>query len=205
MQFDVVNSESKKIGEMDLKEEIFNTKLKPYLWHEIVKWQLAKKRQGTAKTKERNEVSGTTKKMYRQKGTGRARHGSAKSPIFVGGGQTFGPIPRSYDYNIPKKMKKVALSSALSMKQKRKLLKIVDALPMKGIKTKNALAMLKPFDFATALVVDVDNLNLAKSVHNLRQYKFIKPEGINVYDLMKFSGLIITKSAISKVEEALSL
>jgi large subunit ribosomal protein L4 len=135
MQFDVVNSESKKIGEMDLKEEIFNTKLKPYLWHEIVKWQLAKKRQGTAKTKERNEVSGTTKKMYRQKGTGRARHGSAKSPIFVGGGQTFGPIPRSYDYNIPKKMKKVALSSALSMKQKRKLLKIVDALPMKGIKT----------------------------------------------------------------------
>lgn len=203
MKAEVVNRDLKKVGEVDLKDTVFGAKEMPYLWHEMVKWQLAKKRQGTAKTKQRHEVSGTTKKMYKQKHTGRARHGSAKAPIFVGGGQVFGPIPRSYEYTIPKKMKKAAVRSALSMKHNKKLLKVVADLNIDELKTKKALAMLKPFEFETALIIDQKNDMLNRAVRNLRNFKFIQPEGINVYDLMKFNGVIVTQSALEKIQEAL--
>lgn len=205
MQTELINIAQKKIGDVQLNDSIFTTKELPYLWHEMTKWQLAKKRQGTAKTKQRHEVSGSTRKIYRQKGTGRARHGSVKSPVFVGGGQTFGPIPRSYEYVIPKKMKKKALRSALSMKVNHKMLKVVDSLTLEQAKTKQAVALLDAFNFKSAVVIDAVNDNLKRATRNLRSYKFLQPAGLNVYDLMKFEGVIITQGALQSIEESLSL
>jgi large subunit ribosomal protein L4 len=200
VQVEIVNKELKKVGVAELNDSVFGLSSAPYLWHELVKWQLAGKRQGTAKTKQRNEVSGSTRKIYRQKGTGRARHGSRKAPIFVGGGQTFGPQPRSYAYTIPKSMKRKALCSALSMKIAKSCLTVVDELNVENGKTKAAVALLKPFAAPSAIVVDLENNSLKRAVRNLPDFKYLRPEGLNVYDLMRFERLIITKRALSQLE-----
>ncbi len=203
----VYNLKSEKVGQVDLSDEIFATEVNQDLLYEVVKAQLAARRAGTAKVKVRSEVAGSTKKIYKQKGTGRARHGSIRAPIFVGGGQVHGPVPRSYAYAVNKKVRRGALCSALSLRQREGQLFVIDELKFGEIKTKTAAAVLKAFKVAEgkgALFVDLkDNDKLAKSTRNLAKSQTLPPEGLNVYDIMRHPALIISKQAVSKIEERL--
>jgi large subunit ribosomal protein L4 len=201
MQIDVVDIEGHKVGEMDIADAVFATKVKePLLW-EAVKAQQAAKRAGTHSTKTRDEVRGGGRKPYRQKGTGNARQGSTRSPNFVGGGTVFGPHPRSYEYTLPRKVKKAALASALSLRAQEKKLVIVDKFVLEAPKSKRLAGVLKTLGFDSALVVDAKgNLNLVKSIRNLAGYACLPPEGLNVYDILNHGGLVIAKDAIKAVE-----
>jgi large subunit ribosomal protein L4 len=201
MQIDVINIEGQKVGQMDIADEVFATKVKePLLW-ESVKAQQAAKRAGTHATKTRMHVRGGGKKPYRQKGTGNARQGSTRSPNFVGGGKVFGPHPRSYEYTLPKKIKKAALASALSLRAQEKKLVVVDRLAFEAPKAKRMASILKALGFASALVVDAkDNRNLAKSIRNLASHACLPPEGLNVYDILNHGVLVIAKDVVKAVE-----
>jgi len=201
MQIDVVNLEGQKVGQMDVADEVFAARVKESLLWEAVKAQQAAKRKGTHATKTREFVSGGGKKPYRQKGTGNARQGSSRAPNFVGGGKVFGPHPRSYDYTMPKKMKKAALASALSLRAQEKKLVVVDKLVLEAPKTRRIAAVLKALGFDSALVVDAkNNANLARSIRNLAAHACLPPEGLNVYDILNHGGLVIAKDAIKAVE-----
>ncbi len=200
----VINIENKEVGSVDLSDEIFATKVNKALLYENVKMQLANRRKGTSSCKSRGEVNATTAKMYRQKGTGRARHGSMKAGIFVGGGKAFGPKPRDYSYEIPKKARKAGLRSALSVKSGEGRLIVLDEFPIKEIKTKPVVAFLKTLGIESCLlVVDAKNEKLEKSVRNIKHFKLIRAEGINVYDLLRYDHAIIMKQALEKVQEVL--
>jgi large subunit ribosomal protein L4 len=201
MQIDIVNIEGKKVGQADLADAVFGAKVKEYLLWEVVKAQQAAKRAGTHDTKKRDEVRGGGKKPYKQKGTGNARQGSTRAPNFVGGGVVFGPHPRSYAYTVPKKVKRAALVSALSLRAKEKKLVIVDALAFEAPKTKRLAGILKVLGAESAIVVDgKSNANLSKSTRNLPKAKYLAPEGLNVYDILRHPGLIIAAEAIKLVE-----
>jgi large subunit ribosomal protein L4 len=201
MQIDVVNIEGHKVGQMDLADEVFAVEVKePLLW-EAVKAQLAARRAGTHATKTRQFVRGGGKKPYRQKGTGNARQGSTRSPNFVGGGKVFGPHPRSYAYTLPRKVKKAALASALSLRAQEKKLVVVDKLALEAPKSKRMAVVLKALGFASALVVDAKgNQNLTKSIRNLAAHTCLAPEGLNVYDILNHGGLVIAKDAVKAIE-----
>jgi len=201
MQIDVVDIEGKKVGQIDLSDEVFATKVKePLLW-EAVKAQQAARRAGTHATKTRMYVRGGGKKPYRQKGTGNARQGSTRSPNFVGGGKVFGPHPRSYEYTLPRKVKKAALASALSLRAQEKKLVVVDKLTFEAPKSKRLASVLKALGFTSALVVDAKgNQNLVKSIRNLASHACLPPEGLNVYDILNHGGLVIARDAIKAVE-----
>jgi large subunit ribosomal protein L4 len=201
MQIDVVNIEGQRVGQMDIADEVFATKVKePLLW-EAVKAQQAAKRAGTHATKTRMHVRGGGRKPYRQKGTGNARQGSTRSPNFVGGGVVFGPHPRSYEYTLPKKIKKAALASALSLRAQEKKLVVIDKLSIEAPKSKRMAGVLKTLGLASALVVDAKgNLNLAKSIRNLTSHSCLPPEGLNVYDILNHGWLVIAKDAVKAVE-----
>jgi large subunit ribosomal protein L4 len=201
MQIDVVNIEGQKVGQIDLADEVFGTKVKePLLW-EAVKAQQAAKRAGTHSTKTREFVRGGGKKPYRQKGTGNARQGSTRSPNFVGGGKVFGPHPRSYEYTLPRKVKKAALASALSLRAQEKKLVVVDKFLLEAPKSKRMASVLKTLGFSSALVIDAKgNRNLVKSIRNLAAHACLPPEGLNVYDILNHGGLVIAKDAIKAVE-----
>src|SRR5262245_10531980 len=202
MQIDIVNIEGKKVGELALADAVFGTKVKDYLLWELVKAQQAAKRAGTHATKTRAHVRGGGKKPYKQKGTGNARQGSSRAPNHVGGGKVWGPHPRSYEYTVPKKVKRAALASALSLRAKEKALVVVDQFTFDGPKTKRMAGILKALGFERALVVDaIGNANLFKSVRNLTRAKVLAPEGLNVYDILNHTGLVIAAGAIKKVEE----
>ncbi len=201
MQIDVVNLEGQKVGQMNVADEVFATPVKESLLWEAVKAQQAAKRKGTHSTKTRQFVRGGGKKPYRQKGTGNARQGSTRSPNFVGGGKVFGPHPRSYDYSLPKKVKKAALASALSLRVQEKKLVVVDRLVIEAPKTKRIASVLKTLGFDSALVVDAkSNANLARSIRNLAAHTCLPPEGLNVYDILNHGGLVIAKDAVKAVE-----
>ena len=201
MQIDVVNLEGQKVGQIDVADEVFATKVKePLLW-EAVKAQQAAKRKGTHATKTRMFVRGGGRKPYRQKGTGNARQGSTRSPNYVGGGKVFGPHPRSYEYTLPKKVKKAALASALSLRAQEKKLVVVDKLVMEAPKSKRIAAVLKTLGFDSALVIDAKgNQNLVKSIRNLTAHACLPPEGLNVYDILNHGGLVIAKDVVKAVE-----
>ena len=201
MQIDVINIEGQKVGQMDIADEVFATKVKePLLW-EAVKAQQAAKRAGTHSTKTRMFVRGGGKKPFRQKGTGNARQGSTRSPNFVGGGKVFGPHPRSYEYTLPKKIKKAALASALSLRAQEKKLVVIDKLVFEAPKAKRMASILKTLGFTSALVIDAkDNQNLAKSIRNLASHACLPPEGLNVYDILNHGVLVIAKDVIKAVE-----
>lgn len=203
MKLDVYNLENAKVGEVSVSDEVFGAEVKPHLHHEVVKWQLAKRRRGTHKIKGRSEVKGSGKKLFRQKGTGRARHGDIKAPIFVGGGQVHGPTPRDYGYNLPKKVKRGALRSALSQKVADGNIKVIDAFDLNEPKTKAALNALTALGAVNALVVDIDNETLKLSVRNLPKSKFVKTVGVNVRDLVHYDHLVITQKAIEAIDGAL--
>ena len=200
----VYNMKNEKVKEMELNDSIFNTDVKEHLIHDLVKAQLFWRRRFTASVKNRSEVKGTTKKPYRQKGTGRARQGSTQSPLLVGGGVIFGPVPGPRKYNVNKKVRKQALISALSMKFKDSRLYVVDKLQMENIRTKDALKFFEAFKVEKGVVVEGENENLEKSVKNLSSYKYLKPEGLNVYDILKYENVFVSAETIPALEKRLS-
>jgi large subunit ribosomal protein L4 len=201
MQIDIVNIAGKKVGQADLADAVFGAKVKDYLLWEMVKAQRAAARAGTHKTKKRDEVRGGGKKPYKQKGTGNARQGSTRSPQFVGGGTVWGPQPRSYEYVVPKKVKRAALVSALSLRVKEKKLVVVDAFAFDAPGTKKLAGILKTLGAEKAVVVDGKaNVNLALSARNLPKSKVLPPEGLNVYDILNHPSLVIAADAVKAIE-----
>jgi len=203
-QCDLYNLEKKKVGKLELQDHIFAAPVKPHLFHEVTTWQLAKRRRGTASTKERSAVSGGGRKPWRQKGTGRARAGTSRSPLWRGGGTIFGPHPRDYGYPLPKKVRMAALRSALSLRFQEGKLLLLDAFPSPEGKTKAFVKAMEALGIKSAVVVtDGENLNLERSARNVPWVKVLRHNGINVYDILKYEHLIILKPAVGKIEERL--
>ncbi len=202
-KIEVYDLKRKKVGEFELAQEVFYAPINEALLYEVVKAQLASRRSGTAKAKNRAEVSGSTRKIYKQKGTGRARHGGIRAPVFVGGGKAHGPLPRDYSYRPPRKMRLGAVRSALSMKVKEGKLTIVDSFELSEIKTKALNQVLDALKVSTgSLIVDgKDNANLRLSTRNLTKHQFLPPEGVNLYDLLRHEHLVLTKQAVEVLQE----
>ncbi|MFZ5571612.1 MAG: 50S ribosomal protein L4 [Thermodesulfobacteriota bacterium] len=198
---DVQNQKGEKVSQIDLPDSIFNVPVKPEVLHEIVVMQLAKRRAGTSSVKRRSDVSGSTRKLYRQKGTGRARRGDIKSPLMRGGGVVFGPNPRDYEYRIPKKKKKMAIKMALSSKFSESELMVIDDLTMNEIKTKKVAEMAQALKIEHALIVtEAENRNLELSARNIPGIKVLRSQGLNVYDILKYSNLVLSESAVKAIE-----
>lgn len=188
-----------------LKEEIFGVKSRPHLLHQAVVMQLANRRAGTAATKSKGFVSGGGKKPWRQKGTGRARAGSIRSPIWVGGGTVFGPQPRDYSYRLPRKARREALLSALSLKNRDGKILVLDKLELEEAKTRlmvKALAELK-VESALIVIAQADD-KIERAARNLPKIKVIRVAGLNVYDLVRYDHLIFTEGALKLLEERLA-
>ncbi|WP_066640506.1 50S ribosomal protein L4 [Desulfolucanica intricata] len=200
------NISGEQVGEIDLKDEVFGVPVNESVLHDAVVMQLAGRRQGTHDTKTRAEVSGGGRKPWRQKGTGRARHGSIRSPIWRGGGIVFGPHPRNYKYKLPKKVRRLALKSALSSKVTGGNIMVLDQLSLEQPKTKEMVKILNNLKVnEKALLVTAEkDLNVIKSARNIPGIKPLGAAGINVYDLLNHTTLVITKDAVSKVEEVLA-
>jgi large subunit ribosomal protein L4 len=198
---DVYNLQRQKVGEVDLSDEVFATEVKEHLLHEVVVAQLASQRAGTHAAKERAAVSGSSKKIFKQKGTGRARHGSIRAPIFVGGGRAHPPKPQDFSYRPPRRVRVGALKSALSLLLKEGRLLVVDSIDLGEIKTKKLAGVLEALKTTGALVVDdKSNENLRLSIRNLDHSQFLPPEGVNVYDLLRYPHLVVSKTAAKALE-----
>ena len=200
----VYDIEKNKVADLELDDRVFGVSVNEGIMYEVVNMQMAKRRQGTASTKGRSDVSGGGKKPWRQKGTGRARAGTTRSPIWRGGGIVFGPKPRDYSYTVPKKVRKAALKSALSMKVKDNQVVILKDFPMEEIKTKKFREVMELFELKKALfVLNEGNSVLEKSSKNLPDVKMMRTEGINVYDLLKYETLVLFEPSVKTIEEAL--
>ena len=201
-QHPVVNLDGKQAGTVDLLPEVFKLEeINTHLIWEAVRHFLAKRRAGTAKTKDKSEVSGSGKKLWKQKGTGRARSGSIRSPLWRHGGTVFGPHPRDYSYKLPRKVMKEALKNALRLRAGEGKIKVFDAINLAEPKTKAALELLKKANLANALIViEGENRNLELAVRNLKDFQVQKVVGLNVYDILNYDNLVITRSALEKVE-----
>lgn len=199
---DVFNLNREKVGQINLADEVFGAEVKEQLFYEVVKAQLASARQGTASAKERCAVAGSSKKLYKQKGTGRSRQGSIRAPHHVGGGQAHPPRPRDWSYRPPRQVRVGALKSALSLFAKEGRLIVVDKLDLGEIKTKKAEGVLKALQATKkTLVVDAaSNESLKLSVRNLDTAMFLPPEGVNVYDLLRHDHLVLTQEAAKALE-----
>jgi large subunit ribosomal protein L4 len=193
-----------QVSERELSDEVFNAEVKEYLIHDMVRYQLAARRQGTSAVKNRAAVAGGGKKPYRQKGTGNARQGTIRAPHYVGGGVVFGPTPRDFGFKLNKKVKKAALRSALSARFKEERLAVLNDIQLDAISTKGVAEILKRFELDNVLVVVGEgNRNLELSARNLPHVKVLKAEGVNVYDLMNYRNLIVTEGAVEQLEGAL--
>jgi large subunit ribosomal protein L4 len=200
----IKNLQNKEVGEIELSDVVFGGEVNHSLLHEIVRMQRNRKRSGAAATKERNAVAGGGAKPYRQKGTGRARQGSRRAPNHVGGGTVFGPRPRSYDFSPPKRVRRGAMRSALSLFVKEDRLIVVDDFELAEIKTRALAQVLEGLGAASALLVDDgDNEKLRLSAGNLADHRYLPPEGLNVYDLLRHDQLVISKRAALEVQERL--
>jgi large subunit ribosomal protein L4 len=201
---DVFNIENKKVSQVDLNDSVFGAEVNEAVIYDVVKMQLASRRSGTASTKTRSDVSGGGKKPWRQKGTGRARAGTTRSPIWRGGGIVFGPHPRDFSYSIPKKIRKKAIICALSMKFKENKMLILKDFPIEKISTRIFKGVFDLFSLKKALfVLDDDNVFLLKSSRNIKNVKMIRSEGINVYDILNHEHLILLEPSVKKIEGAL--
>lgn len=199
---DVFNLKREKVGEVDLSDEVFATEVKEHLFHEVVVAQLASRRAGTHAAKERAAVSGSSKKIYKQKGTGRARHGSIRAPIFVGGGRAHPPKPQDFGYRPPRRVRIGALRSALSLILKEGRLIVLENIELGEIKTKRIAGVLETLktNGKTLVVDDGGNENLRLSIRNMAESSFLPPEGVNVYDLLRHDHLVLSKSAAKALE-----
>jgi len=201
---DVFDIKNKKVATVELNDAVFGAEVNEAIVYDVVKMQLASRRSGTASTKTRHDVSGGGKKPWRQKGTGRARAGTTRSPIWRGGGIVFGPHPRDFSYSIPKKVRKKAVISALSMKLKQEKMLILRDFPMDKISTREFKSVVDLFGLKKALfVIDSEDLVLLKSSRNLKNVKMIRSEGINVYDILNHEHLVLLEPSVKKIEGAL--
>lgn len=200
------NIAGEQIGDLELNESVFGVEVNEGLVHQAVVMQLASQRLGTHATKTRGQVRGGGRKPWKQKGTGRARCGSTRSPIWVGGGTVFGPSPRSYGFTMPRKQRRLALKCVLSDKLNNDELIVVDSLDFAAPKTKEVVKMLGDLKVENkALIVTADVAeNVEKSSRNIRGVKAISSCGINVYDILNHNKLIVTKDAITRIEEVLA-
>jgi large subunit ribosomal protein L4 len=202
-KLDVLNVSGEKVGEIELNENIFGTEVNVSVLHEVVKNYLANQRQGTQSAKTRAEVRGGGKKPFRQKGTGRARQGTIRAPHYVGGGVAFAPKPRSYRYSLPKKMKRVAMFSALSSKVVDNEIIVLDELSLDAPKTKDMVSILNNIkaDKKSVIVLGEKNDNVVRSSSNIPGVKTTFVGEMNVYDVLNCGSFVITKEAIEKIEE----
>jgi large subunit ribosomal protein L4 len=199
---EVKNIRNEKVGEVELNDQVFNREVKTYVLHDVVRLQRAARRAGTASTKTRKEVRGSGAKPWRQKGTGRARAGTRKSPIWRGGGTTFGPKPRDYSFKLNRKVRQQAVTMALSARYQEGNLVILDDFTLEAIKTKEFVSIMKLLELNNALiVVDADNDELSKSSRNVPGYKVMKTDGVNVYDILLHEKLVLLQPAIESLEE----
>ncbi len=205
LTLDAKAAKDSKVEEIELSDAIFGLEPRADLIQRVVVWQLAKRRAGTHKTKTRGEVNRTTKKVYRQKGTGSARHGARSAPLFVGGGKAMAPVVRSHAFDLPKKGRAAGLRHALSAKAKDSKLVVVDAATASEVKT-NALAKrLAKLGDASMLIVDgAFDENFAKSARNLANVSLLAAGGLNVYDVLRRDTLVLTKAAVKAIEERLA-
>jgi large subunit ribosomal protein L4 len=207
MKLEVKNLTGKSVGSVDLDDSIFGAEIHEHLLWEVVKWQLARRRAGTASTKRLGEVRGSAKKVWKQKGTGQARQGSRQAPHWVGGGSVKGPRPRSYDYALPRKAKKAALRAALSLRASESKIIVLDNFNTDG-KTKTVFAALSSLGMkklkGNALVVDAKtNENLVRASRNLASSQWLAPEGLNVYDILRHDTLVLTQASLDAIHAAL--
>lgn len=203
----VYNMTGAQTGEIELKDDVFGVEVNEAVMHQAVVMQLANRRLGTASTKTRGLVRGGGRKPWRQKGTGRARSGSTRSPIWVGGGTVFGPLPRSYAFSMPRKARRLAIKSALSAKVKAGELLVMEDIAIAEPKTKtvvNMLDSLKVGDDKALIIVAAIDENVEKSSRNIPGVKSITSLGLNVYDILYHDKVLITKDAVSKIEEVLA-
>lgn len=202
----LLKQDGSEVGQVELNEAVFGIEPNTHVLHETVLMQRSSLRQGTHKVKNRSEVRGGGRKPWRQKGTGRARQGSTRSPQWVGGGVVFGPTPRSYSYKMPKKVRRLALRSAYSTKVKEESIVVLESLSFDVPKTKEFVSMLQTLsvDKSALVVVANANENVSRSASNLKNVSVVTPDQVNVYDLIKHDKLIITKEAAEKIGEVLS-
>ncbi|MCW8836091.1 MAG: 50S ribosomal protein L4 [Rhodospirillales bacterium] len=205
MKCDVISLENKKVGDIDLDESVFGVDVRADLLHRMVNWQLAKRQAGTRKTKTRSEISGTTAKPFKQKGSGNARQGTKRAPHMRGGGKAFGPVVRDHGYSLPKKVRRLALKTALSSKQAGGRLIVVDSIGIKDAKTSELAKKIKGLGWGTALIIDGPEVNaeFARAARNIVGVDVLPQQGANVYDILRRDTLVLTKDAVEKLVERL--
>ncbi|MFP4453851.1 MAG: 50S ribosomal protein L4 [Desulfobacterales bacterium] len=202
---EVKNIDGETVSEVELAEEIFNVAVKKSVLHDVVKMQLANRRRGTAKVKRRSEVKGSTAKLFRQKGTGRARRGNIKSPLLRGGGVAFGPEPRDYSYKVPKKVRRLALKMALSSKYRDNEIIVLDGFVIDQVKTKSVAEVIKRLELEKPLIViNGKDEKLELSSRNIPGVKVLRVEGLNVYDILNHKTLVLLKPSIKGIEGRLA-
>jgi large subunit ribosomal protein L4 len=200
----VVNTRNEDVGQVELNDNVFNLEVKEYILHDVVRMQRAARRSGNACTKTRVEVSGGGAKPWRQKGTGRARAGTRTSPVWRGGGVTFGPKPRDYSFKLNRKVKQQALAMAMSARLQENNLIVLDDFAMEAIKTKDFVGVMKALDIENGLIViDGDAETLKKSSRNANGFKVLPSEGLNVYDVLLHKKLVLVKPVIESLEKRL--
>jgi large subunit ribosomal protein L4 len=198
---DVLDIEGRQVAQTDLPDAVFNVPVKSHVLHEVVTMQLANRRNAHPRVKHRGDVAGSTRKLYKQKGTGRARRGDIKSPLLRGGGVIFGPDGRTYDYQVPKKVRRLALKMALSSKFQDKALIVLDGFDLSEIKTRRFVSALKALKLTSALIVTAaQNDHLERSSRNVPKVKVLRSEGLNVYDVLKYETLVLLQPAIKAIE-----
>jgi large subunit ribosomal protein L4 len=205
MKAKVLNLDNKDAGEVDLKDDIYGLEPRPDLIQRVVVWQLAKRRAGTHKVLTRGEINRTKKKVYKQKGTGQARHGARSAPLYVGGAKAMGPVTHSHEFDLPKKVRSLGLRHALSSKAKAGNIVVLDEAKSSAIKTSDLAKRFGQMGVSHALVVDGEfDKNFHLSARNLSHVSLLPVMGLNVYDIMRSDKLVLTKAAIAAIEERLS-
>jgi large subunit ribosomal protein L4 len=203
MKLDITTLDGGKAGSLDLSDDIFGLEPRSDLIHRYIRWQLAKRRAGTHKVKNRAEIHRTGKKLYKQKGTGNARHGSARAPLFRGGGRAFGPVVRDHAHDLPKQVRKLALKHALSAKAKDGAIVVLDKIALKGeAKTKALRGQFDKLGFESALIIDGAEIEagFTKAARNIPNVDVLPVAGINVYDIIRRDKLVLTKAAVDALE-----
>lgn len=200
----VFDIEKNKVSEIELSDAVFDAEVNEAVLYEVVKMQMALRRRGTADTKERGEISGGGKKPWRQKGTGRARSGTSRSPLWRGGGTVFGPHPRDYSFKVPKKVRRKALMSALTLKYRGNQMVILRDFPLTEIKTKKFVEVVNRFGWEKVLIIlDKSYPVLEKSSKNIKNVKMMRSEGLNVYDLLNYEHVVLLEPSVKLIEGTL--
>lgn len=198
---DVINTAGEKVSEVELTDDIYSVPVKKSVLHEVVRMQLANRRAASASVKHRGQIKGSTRKLFRQKGTGRARRGDIKSPLLKGGGVVFGPDGRKYAFKAPKKVRRLALKMALSAKLSEDALRIVNGFELDDIKTRKFVEILEKLDLnSTLIITDQENRNLELSSRNVPKVKVMRTEGLNVYDILKYDNLVLLEGSLKGIE-----